>query len=411
MAAVVFYFQVHQPYRLRRLPEGQSFESVDEVFDQRENERILRRVAKRCYLPMNALLAEVIDASDGEFCCSFSISGTALQQLEAWAPDALESFVELAETGRVEFLCETSHHSLACFADEDEFAAQIAAQRSTIARLFGKEPTTFRNTELVLDERIAKLVESLGFDVILGEGADHLLGWRSSHYVYQPNGCTKLRALLRDYLFSDDIAFRFSNPEWPQYPLMAETFVEWLGKLPAEAPQIGLFMDYETFGEHQGPATGIFEFMRHMPGMLLEAGVHGFATPSEFAETETHPLAIPEAVSWADAERDVSAWLGNPMQKDAHDRLYALRGELSDDADCLEAWRRLTTSDHVYYMCTKRRSDGDVHDYFSPYYSPHDAYLLFVRALEGVRELHGSPAAQRAAQRAEDLDQEISGTT
>ena len=257
---VVPYFQVHQPFRLRRY----TFFDIGvnaRWFDDSENERIVKRVAERCYVPMNALLLDLIDRTDGRFRCAFSISGTALDQMEAWAPEALEGFVRLARTGAVEFLAETSQHSLAFLTDEEEFRAQVRAQADRVERLFGRRPTTFRNTELVIDERVARTAEELGFTALLGEGADHLLGARSPGHVYGVVGCERLKLLLRTYRFSDDIAFRFSNRSWPGWPLTAEKFAGSIHALPASDEVVGLFMDYETFGEHQWKETGIFDFL------------------------------------------------------------------------------------------------------------------------------------------------------
>jgi alpha-amylase len=401
---VVFYFQVHQPYRLRHytffdIGSGASW------FDDAENERILRRVAERCYLPMNALLLRHCEELGPLFRCAFSLSGTLLLQLERWAPEALESFVRLAATGQVEFLCETSHHSLASQVDMAEFARQVRAQAARVEELFGARPTTFRNTELVISRDVARAVEELGFEALLGEGADHLLGWRSPRYVYRAEGAARLKLLLRDYVLSDDIAFRFSNREWPEWPLSPERFA---AKLAAGRPEerfVGLFMDYETFGEHQGPQTGILDFMAALPRAVLADPRLAFATPSQVAARNepVGTLELPRPVSWADAERDLTAWLGNPMQAAAHEALYALGARLADRApdDPLAAeWRKLSTSDHVYYMCTKFFSDGDVHKYFSPYASPHDAFISFMNVLDDLERRLDTPApgvAPRAA--------------
>lgn len=386
MSQIVFYFQVHQPYRLERHERG-TIPSLTDYFDDRENERILRRVAERCYVPFNSLLLRKIEETAGAFRCAFSISGTALDQLEAWAPEALETFQDLASTGAVEFLCETSHHSLAALASSEEFRSQAITHATRIERLFGTYPTTFRNTELILSNDIAREIEDLGFDTILGEGAERLLGWRSPHFVYRPRGCERVALLLRDFQFSDDIAFRFSNRDWPHYPLMADTFASWLHRIPASDPYVGLFMDYETFGEHQGAEeTGILDFMDHLPGYLLADEATRTNTPAGVVAGADRVLDLDlrEPISWADAERDVSAWLGNPMQQAAHAALYETLESVRDEPELLDTWRRLSTSDHVYYMCTKRRSDGDVHEYFSPYYSPQDAFVLFMRALDNL---------------------------
>lgn len=406
MNDVTFYFQVHQPFRLR---EYRFFDigNSDQYFDDFENARICRRVAEKCYLPMNALLLRQIEKHDGAFRCAFSISGTALDQFEAWSPETLESFQSLAETGHVEFLAETSQHSLAALFDETEFRAQVTQHATRIESLFGHYPTTFRNTELVVDNSIARLAEELGFSGILGEGADHLLGWRSPHVVYRPEGCESIKTILRSYSLADDIAFRFSNRAWGHWPLHVDTFEGWLrdavdGK---EQQVLGLFMDYETFGEHQWEDTGIFDFMELLPEAVLASGRLRFATPSEIFE-RSDPLGridVPHPVSWADAERDLTAWLGNHMQRAANEALWELRPRMRVAADAgrpdlLETWRKLTTSDHLYYMCTKWFSDGDVHKYFSPYATPHDAFITFMNVLDDLRrrvEDASSVAAER----------------
>ena len=405
MTAVVFYFQVHQPYRMRAFTAADVGES-DDYFDDADNKRLLRRVAERCYVPMNAIIAEAIETTDGAFRCAFSISGTAIRQMRDWCPAALDSFVALAETGNVEFLCETSMHSLAAVADDDEFERQVVEHTATVEDLFGQRPTTFRNTELVISNAIARRVEELGFDVLLGEGADRLLGWRSPHLVYGVEGCDRLKLLLRSYLFSDDIGFRFSNRDWPHYPLFADVFAGWLQGEPDWAEFIGLFMDYETFGEHQWVDTGILEFMRHLPKHVLEDGRLTFATPAETADRHAAvaDLDVPDIVSWADQERDLTAWLGNPLQQAAHARLYALARRVRAVADrhpaIADAWHRLTTSDQVYHMCTKHFSDGEVHKYFSPYLGPHDAFVRFMYILDDL-EQRLERASTKSAQRLE----------
>jgi alpha-amylase len=398
VSSITFYFQVHQPHRLRRLAYdeiGAELDAAPDYFDDPLNEMILKRVAERCYLPMNRVLLDAIEQTDGRFRCAFALTGTVLDQLEAWSPEALDSFVALAETGCVELICETACHSLAFQADAGEFEDQILSHRARLEALFGSRPTTFRNTELIFDDSIAQRVEGLGFDALLGEGADQLLNGKSPRRVYRAGGCERLKLLLRDYLFSDDIAFRFSNPEWPQFPLMANTFAEWLHRADPADEFIGLYMDYETFGEHQGPGTGILEFMEHVPGYILEDSRFDFATPAEVARAHDadrpeDEIVAPRPISWADAERDLSAWLDNPMQRAAHEALYALgpdarRVAASGHPELLDAWRKLTTSDHVYYMATKHLlSDGDVHEYFSPYESPHDSFMVFMNVLDDL---------------------------
>jgi len=398
--SVVLYFQVHQPFRLRHF----TFFDIGSGagwFDDAENERIVRRVAERCYRPTNAILLEQIERHEGRFRCAFSVSGTALDQMERWAPEALDSFVKLARTGCVEFLAETSHHSLASLADAEEFDAQARAQMRRVEALFGRRPTAFRNTELVVSEPIARRVEELGFEVLLAEGADHLLGWRSPRHVYRPEGCERLKLLLRDYVLSDDVAFRFSNRDWPEWPLTAERFAAKLAAAEARERSIGLFMDFETFGEHQWEETGILTFLRELPSAALAHPNIAFGTPTEVAREldVVARLSIPRPVSWADAERDLTAWLGNPMQTAAHEALYGLRDEVvrlaaAGSPEVLEKWRRLSTSDHVYYMCTKWFSDGDVHKYFSPYATPHDAFISFMNVFDDLaREVRRELAA------------------
>lgn len=389
MIDVVFYFQVHQPFRLRRLQPTAPPARLD-WFDTPLDRLVVERVAERCYLPMTAVLLAAIEQTDGAFRCAFSLSGTVIRQLRQWAPKALDAFVALAATGNVEFLCETSQHSLAAVAHRDEFLAQVELQRRTVTDLFGA-PSSFRNTELILSNDVCREVERLGFDCILGEGADRLLGWRSPQVPYRPRGCQRLTLLLRSYSLSDDIAFRFSNRHWPQYPLFADTYAGWLHALPEPAQFVGLFMDFETFGEHQGEHTGILQFMRHLPAQVLRDPRFRFRTPAQVAATRPAiaELDIQEPVSWADAERNLTAWLGNPMQRAAQQALYALRPRLWALAEAqpalLAAWRDLTTSDHVYYMATKHHSDAEVHDYFSPYDSPHAAFVTFMTALDDLR--------------------------
>ncbi len=407
MTDVTVYFQVHQPFRLRRYTFF-DIGTSEAYFDDSENERIVRRVAERCYLPMNALVRKLIDQHEGAFRVSYSISGTALSQMERWVPEALESFQQLAATGCVEILGETSHHSLCALTDLDEFRAQVEAQAARVETLFGRRPTTFRNTELVIDKRIAKTAEDLGFQALLGEGADHLLGWRSAHHVYKPEGCDHIRLLLRDYVRSDDIAFRFSNRTWEEWPLSAERFAKWVHEAKPEDACVNLFMDYETFGEHQWEETGIFRFFEGMPAAILRDDRFRFRTPGEVA-AEREPvsvLSIPRPVSWADAERDVTAWLGNPMQRAANEALYAVLPHVralaaAGDTAPQETWRMLSTSDHLYYMCTKWFSDGDVHKYFSPYATPHDAFIAFMNVVDDfgrrAKRAAGSIAPANAA--------------
>ena len=390
MIDVVPYFQVHQPFRLKRYTWFDIGKDA-EYFDDGENARIVKRVAKRCYAPMTALLLRAVERTKGRFRCAFSISGTALDQMERWAPKALAGFVRLAKTGAVEFLAETSHHSLAGLDRDREFERQVSAHAARIESLFGKRPTTVRNTELVLDNRIAKRAEAMGYTCILGEGADRVLGKRSPRRVYGIAGSRKIGVILRSYGLSDDIGFRFSSRDWGEWPLTVPKYAGWIHRLKDRDGVVGLFMDFETFGEHQWASTGIFEFMERLPEAILSNRRFGFATPAEAVLRHPHRgrLDLRRPVSWADAERDLTAWLGNDLQGQAREAWVEVgrdvrRAARAGRPGLLESWRRLSTSDHLYYMCTKWSSDGDVHKYFSPYRTPHDAFLTYMNVLDDL---------------------------
>jgi len=384
---VCFYFQVHQPYRLRDYGVFDVGRRSD-YFDAKLDEAVLRKVAAKCYGPMNALVEELVARTDGRFRASYSITGTALEQLERWAPDVIESFRRLASSGAVEFLAETYYHSLAFVGSRDEFDEQVELHAAAMQRVLGVRPRVFRNTELIFSNAVARRVHDLGFAGVLAEGADRVLGSRSPHFAYTAHGAPDLPVLLKSYRLSDDIAFRFGNRGWEGWPLTADKFAGWLQRVNGCGETINLFMDYETFGEHQWAETGIFEFMRALPDAVLAHRDMRFATPSEVIAScaPRGELDVPNFVSWADSERDLSAWLGNAMQKEALRALYALRGDVraSGDARALEDFRRLTTSDHFYYMCTKWFADGDVHKYFSPYESPYEAHIAFMNALSDL---------------------------
>jgi alpha-amylase len=389
MPEVCFYFQVHQPWRLR--PYGVfDIGRSHAYFDDAANEAILRKVADRCYRPMNALLEELVARHAGRFRLAFSITGTALDQLARWAPDALESFQRLAATGAVELLGETSHHSLAGVAHAGEFAEQVELHAAKIEGLFGRRPRVFRNTELVFHDALAVPIAALGFRGVLAEGADRVLGWRSPNFVYATRPEPSLRLLLKNYRLSDDVAFRFGDRGWSEHPLSAKKFAGWIHAVNGCGTLVNLFMDYETFGEHQWAETGIFEFMRELPHAILEHADGRFATPSELLDRHAAAgtVEFPDWVSWADSERDLTAWLGNGMQRAALERLVALREPVvaSGDPELLETWRRLSTSDHLYYMCTKYFADGDVHKYFSPWDSPYEAHIAFMNVLQDLAQ-------------------------
>ena len=398
MPSVCFYFQVHQPYRLRRYGVFDVGRRHD-YFDAPLDEAVLRKVADKCYRPMNALVEELVARTEGRFRAAYSITGTALEQLSRCAPDVIESFRRLAQSGAIELLGETYHHSLSFLGSRDEFDEQVELHSAAVERLFGVRPRVFRNTELIFSNAVARRVHDLGFAGVLAEGADRVLGWRSPHFVYTAKGTPDLPLLLKSYRLSDDIAFRFGNRAWEGWPLTPEKFASWLHAVNGCGETINLFMDYETFGEHQWAETGIFEFVRALPEAVLAQGDMRFATPSEVLRscTPRGELDVPEFVSWADTERDLTAWLGNAMQRSSLDALYALRGAVlaSGDLGALEDFRRLTTSDHFYYMCTKYFADGDVHKYFSPYESPYEGHIAFMNALSDLALRVGS--AQRIA--------------
>jgi len=385
MASVCLYFQVHQPYRLRHYT---IFDRDRNYFDHSKNAQVCRKVANKCYLPANAVLLDLLRHYKGRFKVSFSITGVLLEQLEQYAPQALASFQQLAETGCVEFLAETYYHSLSSLFSSGEFVEQVQAHVETVEKLFGQRPRVFRNTELIYSNDLAALVAQMEcFDTILAEGADHVLGYKSPNFVYRPPNVAGLKLLLKNYRLSDDIAFRFSDRNWSQWPLTADTFANWINAVNGNGYVVNLFMDYETFGEHQWDSTGIFNFLRHLPAEILRHPDNDFRTVSQAAAYEAVDVVdVPGITSWADTERDLSAWLGNAMQQNAVAELYKLEKvvKATQNPQLIENWRKLQISDHFYYMCTKYFADGDVHKYFNPYDSPYDAYINFMNALDDL---------------------------
>ena len=373
MKTVCLYFQVHQPWRLkvyRFFNIGKDHNYLDDF----TNRSIMQKVARQCYLPMNALLLKLIKENKGAFRCSFSITGSAVEQFRAYAPEVLDSFRALAETGCVEFLAETYSHSLAALSSKEDFVEQVKLHTAMIKKEFGKKPSAFRNTELIYSDQIGAMV---------AEGAKHVLGWKSPDYIYTNAIDNRLRVLLRNYKLSDDIAFRFSNKGWDQYPLTADKFASWIAGETGEV--VNLFMDYETFGEHQKADTGIFDFVKALPKAILKQGELQFSTVSEAAKAY-QPVGVlhcPHVMSWADEERDVTAWLGNELQNEAFSKLYALKDKIKalKNADFSYVWNFMQTSDHFYYMATKWLSDGDVHSYFNPYGSSYEAFINYMNVL------------------------------
>jgi len=389
MPAICFYFQVHQPFRLRNFSYFEIGQGKSDYFDEAKNGEILRKVARKCYLPTNAKLKDLIDRHGGKFRVSFSITGTVIEQMRRYCPEALASFRALAKTGAVEVLCETSHHSLAALYDTAEFANQVERQRELVQEHFGQTPTVFRDTELIYDDAIGELAADLGFVGVLAEGADDLLAWRSPNFVYR-HPRRALAVLLKNYRLSDDIAFRFSDRNWSEWPLSSERFSEWVHKISGTGDVVNLFMDYETFGEHQWAESGIFDFLDALPARILAKPDWGFATPSEVIARYPSVAEMPfhRTVSWADTERDLTAWRGNAMQDQALAEAYSLADAVRarNNPATTEVWRKLLTSDHFYYMCTKFFADGDVHMYFNPYASPYDAFINYMNVLSDFRD-------------------------
>lgn len=389
--AIVLYLHVHQPYRVRHytiFDAGVDHRYFDAPYDDRtNNERILRKVAEKSYLPTNRRLLELLN-NHPEFKLSLSITGTAIEQMEAWAPDALQSFKDLCATGRVEIVAETYHHSLAFFYSRKEFEAQVKMHEQKVQQVFGQTPHVFRNTELAYNNDLAYWADKAGYKGILAEGWDKVLGWRSPNFVYQPTYTDNIRLLMKNYRLSDDIAFRFGDRHWAGWPLTADKFAHWLNS-SGDATNFDLFMDYETFGEHQWDDTGIFDFLAHLPGEWLKTPGNTFMTVSEVIDNfdPVDRVDVPHTITWADTERDLSAWLGNGMQAGSITALYELEDKIVNTGDLalIDDFRKLTTSDHFYYMCTKWFNDGDIHAYFSPYENPYDAFIAFMNAWHDLK--------------------------
>lgn len=383
MKTICFYFQIHQPFRLKRY----RFFDIGKdhyYYDDFNNENIIRRIADRSFVPTNQLMLDMIKASEGKFRFALSISGIALEQLQVYAPEVIDGFKELAKTGCVEFLAETYAHSLASLKDTEEFVEQVKQHAETIKELFGQTPTVFRNTELFYSDEIGSIVSSLGYKGMITEGAKHLLGWKSPNYLYASSSSPELKLLLRNYKLSDDIAFRFSNTHWNEYPLTADKFIGWIAATPESEQVVNLFMNYETFGELQGRESGIFEFLKVLPRFAAENKI-SFSTPSEVVGKlkSVAEIPVPYPVSWADEERDTTNWLGNQLQNAACSKLYSIseRVRLIEDLRIKQDWMYLQCSDHFYYMSTKHSSDGSLRNFFSPYDNPYDAFTNYMNVL------------------------------
>ncbi len=391
MPSVCFYFQVHQPFRVKKYKYfdiGKEHEYFNEKGENDlNNERILNKVARKSYLPTNKLLLDLLNKHP-EFKITFSFSGVALEQMQKYSPETLQSFKDLVDTGRVEVLAETYYHSLAFLYSKEEFRKQVKLHEEKVKEVFDYEPKIFRCTELFYSNEIASEVENMGYEGVLAEGADKVLGWRSPNFLYKPK-TADIDLFLKNYKLSDDIAFRFSSTGWKEHPLTAPKFAKWVSAINGSGEVINLFMDYETFGEHQWEETGIFDFLKKLPEEVLKHPDNDFLTLSEASErySSVAELDVPYFTSWADTERDLSAWIGNPMQRDLLSSLYDLEEDVLSigNEDLIENWRRLQTSDHFYYISTKGLDDGTVHDYFSPYESPYEAFISYANALSDFR--------------------------
>ncbi|MBO4814734.1 MAG: glycoside hydrolase family 57 protein [Muribaculaceae bacterium] len=383
MKAICFYFQIHQPFRLKNY---RFFDIGNDhyYYDDFANDEIITRIAQRSYLPANEMLLDMIKQYGNKFKVAFSISGTALEQLEIYVPEFIDSMKDLAATGCVEFLSETYAHSLASLEDPEEFIMQVKEHDKKIYQLFGQHPKVFRNTELIYSDDISALVASMGFKGAITDGAKHILGWKSPNYIYASALAPKLKLMLKNSKLSDDISFRFNNYEWESYPLTADKYIDWIAQLPDDEQIINLFMNYETFGELQPRESGIFDFMKALPRFAAKKGIE-FWTPSEVLAKlkPVSQLSVPFPMSWADEARDTSAWLGNILQTEAVKKLYSIaeRVHLCQDRRIKQDWYYLQASDHFFYMSTKHSSDGSVHSHYSPYESPYAAFTNYMNVL------------------------------
>ncbi len=392
MTDIVLVFEVHQPHRLKRnlFWENKVFKRLkkedlfDYYFDKDVDKEIFKRAAVKCYFPSNQILLDLIDENKKDkrqVKVSFSVSGVFLEQCEMFEKDLLETFKQLAKTGCVEFLSQTYYHSIASlYPEKGEFIEQIKMHKQTMKDLLDYKPNVFENTELLYNNTIADIVENLGYKGIFMEGVEKILGKKSPNYVYTPKGCNKIKVLLRNYKLTDDIGFRFSARWWSEWPLTADKYVEWLSESQGQC--INIFPDYETFGEHHWPETGIHDFLKHLPEEILKREQLNMATPSEIVEkyAPEGEIDVPEGggtVSWADLERDSSGWLGNAMQWAYYTSLRRLEPLVkeAEDKELLKLWRYFQTSDHLYYMFAAGGAPGEVHAYFSPFKSPMDAFV------------------------------------
>ncbi len=383
MKAVSFNFEIHQPFRLKRY---RFFDIGNDhyYYDDFLNDDIVTRIAAQSYMPAAETLLRMINDTKGAFRCSISITGAAIEQFEQYVPEFIDLLKKLADTGKVEFLATPYAHSLAALYDPEELAQQVKAQCDKLHSLFGVKPKVFRNTELIYSDDIAPQVLAMGFKGCLTEGAKHILGWKSPNYVYTAASAPKLKLLLRNSKLSDDIAFRFSDTSWDAFPLTADKYIDWIASTPADEQIINICLNLETFGGMQPASTGIFQFLEALPRFAAERGVE-FWTPSEAVSKlkSVGELAVVHPISAADEARDTSAWLGNALQREALDKLYAAgeRVRLCEDRRLKQDWWYLQASDHFYYMSTKHFADGSVHANFSPYETPYQAFINYMNVL------------------------------
>lgn len=383
MKNVCFYFKIHQPYRLKRY---RFFDIGNDhyYYDDFADDEIITRLAESSYMPMCDTILDMIRETNGAFKCAISVSGTALEQLQVFVPECVEKLHQLAATGCVEFLAGTYAHSLASLEDPEEFMREVKAENELIFRTLGIHPRTFANTELIYDDDIAMLISGMGFDTCLTAGAKHVLGWKSPNYVYNAATAPQLKLLLTNDKLSDDISRNFNNPEWPEYPLTADKYMDWIAALPAEEQVVNLYFSMDTFGSFLPASTGIFLFMKALPRFAAERNIT-FAMPSEVSSKlkPVDELSVPYPMSDIDEARDVSAWKGNDLQREALGKLYSVaeRVSLCDDRKIKQDWEYLQSSDHFYYMSTKNMADGASHAAFSPYDSPFAAFTNYMNVL------------------------------
>ncbi|WP_315543369.1 glycoside hydrolase family 57 protein [Capnocytophaga leadbetteri] len=388
--SICIYFQIHHPERLRKY---QFFDigKKHNYFDNYANRSELEDLAENCYLPANALLLDLIKKHEGKFKVAFSISGSAIDQLEMHTPEVIRSFQELAQTGQVEFLAETYSHSLASLSeDTDEFELQVKRHSAAIKELFGKKPVTFRNTSLIYSDKIGKRVADLGFKTMLTDGAKHVLGWKSPNFVYKNALDENLNLLLKNSKLSDDIAIRFSDRNWSEYPLTSEKYADWVSHSLQDTEVLNLFMNYEVIGHYNRAESGIFDFLRYFIQQIAENPNYQFLLPKEVTKKHTAKdiLPVPYPISWTDEERDITSWLGNELQKEAFTELFKIQPlvKKKKNAELNEDYSRLQASEHFYFMRTKLFSGADYHKYILPYESPYEAFINYMNVLSDFIE-------------------------